>query len=280
MQAFTCCVAFPAMRHSLGGVVPYHRVSHQNHLGSRQLRHKVSPQAGRWWSRWHTHGERAYTPVPHSCPHLSCPHNRCRHHKPRLCWCSVLQTEGRVISRATSVRTLHKMSLKAEWNWSVHFKKCGFLTGVPAAKLDSWITHVRDTLTVLLIAHVHAVSVSITAPAQGDAQAIHPTLKLICMTTSRRASGWKKQNKPKNKTSKRHHSKVTPFCDISRIRTRSLEQKQCATSKDWELKLMRCPLEISTQKDRFDRKALSVNSEGHCFLHISRQNIFDLFRCF
>lgn len=47
----------------------------------------------------------------------------------------------------------------------------------------------RDTLTVLLIAHVHAVSVSITAPAQGDAQAIHPTLKLICMTTSRRASG-------------------------------------------------------------------------------------------
>lgn len=60
---------------------------------------------------------------------------------------------------------------------------------VPAAKLDRWIAHVGNTLTILLITQVHAVSVPITAPTQGDAQAIHPTLKLICMTTSRRTSG-------------------------------------------------------------------------------------------
>lgn len=89
----------------------------------------------------------------------------------------------------------------------MHFKKYGFLTGVPAAKLDSWITHVRDTLTVLLIAHVHAVSVPITAPAQGDAQAIHPTLKLVCMTTSRRASGWIK--KPNKQTKKQDIKKTS-----------------------------------------------------------------------
>lgn len=63
------------------------------------------------------------------------------------------------------------------------------LTRVPAAKLYSWITHVCDALTVLLITQVHAVSVTITAPAQGDAQAIHSTLKLVCMTTSRRPRG-------------------------------------------------------------------------------------------
>lgn len=63
------------------------------------------------------------------------------------------------------------------------------LTRVPTAKFYSWITHVCDALTVLLITQIHAVSVPITAPAQGDAQAIHSTLKLICMTASRRPSG-------------------------------------------------------------------------------------------
>lgn len=60
---------------------------------------------------------------------------------------------------------------------------------VPATKLDSWITHVCDTLTVFLITRVHAVSVPITAPPHGDAKAIQTTLKLICMTTTRWTRG-------------------------------------------------------------------------------------------
>lgn len=63
------------------------------------------------------------------------------------------------------------------------------LTRVPATKLDSWVAHVCYALTVLLVAEVHAVCVPIAAPTQGDAQAVHSTLKLICMTTSRRARG-------------------------------------------------------------------------------------------
>lgn len=63
------------------------------------------------------------------------------------------------------------------------------LTRVSAAKLDSWVAHVCDTLTVLLVAQVHAVCISIAAPAQWDAQAVHPTLKLICVTTPRRTCG-------------------------------------------------------------------------------------------
>lgn len=69
------------------------------------------------------------------------------------------------------------------------YLKYGLLTRVPAAKLDSWVAHVCDALTVLLIAQVHAVSVAITAPTQGDAQAVHPTLKFICVTTSRGTRG-------------------------------------------------------------------------------------------
>lgn len=55
----------------------------------------------------------------------------------------------------------------------------GLLTGVPAAELDSRVAHVRDALAVLLVAQVHAVRVPVAAPAQGDAQAVHPTLKLV-----------------------------------------------------------------------------------------------------
>ena len=76
--------------------VSYHRVSHQSHLDSRLCHRKVSPTADRWWSRWRTHDERAYTPAPHNCPRLSCPHSHCHRRTPRLCWCSVLWTEGRV----------------------------------------------------------------------------------------------------------------------------------------------------------------------------------------
>lgn len=75
----------------------------------------------------------------------------------------------------------------------LNLKYGGLLTRVPAAKLDCWVAHVCDTLTVLLITQVHAVSVPITAPTQGDAQPIHPTLKLICMTTSRRTSGCREE---------------------------------------------------------------------------------------
>lgn len=53
------------------------------------------------------------------------------------------------------------------------------LTRISAAEFDCRVTHVGDTLTVALIAQVHTVCVTITAPAVGNAQAIHATLKLI-----------------------------------------------------------------------------------------------------
>lgn len=43
--------------------------------------------------------------------------------------------------------------------------------------------------TALLITGVHAVSVSITTPPQGDAQAIEPALELIGMAAARRSCG-------------------------------------------------------------------------------------------
>lgn len=89
-------MAFPVLKHSLGAAVSYHRVSHQSHLGSHQCHRKVSLQAGRWWSRWRRHGERVYTPALHSCLRLSCPHSHCLRRTPRLCWYSVLWTEGGV----------------------------------------------------------------------------------------------------------------------------------------------------------------------------------------
>ncbi len=71
----------------------------------------------------------------------------------------------------------------------------GVLTRVPAAKFDRWVAHVCDALTVLLVAQVHAVCVPVTAPTQGDAQAVHPTLKLICVTTSRGARGCREKDR-------------------------------------------------------------------------------------
>lgn len=55
---------------------------------------------------------------------------------------------------------------------------------VPAAELDCWITHVGDALAVILIAQVHTVGVSITTPAHGNTQAVHPTLELIYMAAT------------------------------------------------------------------------------------------------
>lgn len=163
-------------KQSPGAAVSYHRASRLSHLGSHQCHHKVSRQAGRWWSHWHTHGATAYTPVLHSCPHRSCPRSHYHHRTPRLCWCSVLRTESLV--------TLNWLYLT--------YLTClirSLLTRVPAAKLDSWVTRVRHAFTVLLIAKVHAVRVTVAAPAQGDAQAIHSTLKLISVTTSRGTRG-------------------------------------------------------------------------------------------
>jgi len=59
-----------------------------------------------------------------------------------------------------------------------------FLTRFSAAELDCGVTHMGDALTVVLITEVHAVCVAITAPAHRNAQAIHPTLKLIDMATA------------------------------------------------------------------------------------------------
>lgn len=42
-----------------------------------------------------------------------------------------------------------------------------------------------DTLTVLLITRVHAVSVAIAMPAHGNAECIQSALELICMAASR-----------------------------------------------------------------------------------------------
>lgn len=44
----------------------------------------------------------------------------------------------------------------------------------------------RYTLAVLLIAQIHAVSVSITPPAEGNTQPVHTTLELICVTATGR----------------------------------------------------------------------------------------------
>jgi len=78
---------------------------------------------------------------------------------------------------------------KCEQTFLELYLNYGLLTRVPTAKLDSWVAHVCDALTVLLVAQVHAVGVPVAAPSQRDAQAVHPTLKLICMTTSRGTRG-------------------------------------------------------------------------------------------
>ncbi len=80
----------------------------------------------------------------------------------------------------------------------MHFN-LSLLTRVPAAKLDGWVAHVSDALAVFLVAQVHAVCVPITAPTQRDAQAVHSTLKLICMTTSWGTRGCRERE--------RHHLK-------------------------------------------------------------------------
>lgn len=62
-------------------------------------------------------------------------------------------------------------------------------TGVLAAELDIGVTHVGHSLTALLVTGVHAVSVSITAPPQRDAQPIQPALELITVAATGRPCG-------------------------------------------------------------------------------------------
>lgn len=109
------------LKRSLGTVVSHRRVSHRSHLDSHQCRHKASPQAGRWWSRWHTRGERAYTPAPRSCLRRSCPHSRCLRRRPRLCWCSVLRTEGGFAFKTYYPQPTSHTFIRV---WSAHLSPC------------------------------------------------------------------------------------------------------------------------------------------------------------
>lgn len=59
---------------------------------------------------------------------------------------------------------------------------------ISAAELDSRVTHMGNTLTVVLITQIHTVCVTITPPTHGNAQPIHPTLELIYVTATWRTS--------------------------------------------------------------------------------------------
>lgn len=63
------------------------------------------------------------------------------------------------------------------------------LTRVLAAKFDIGVADVGDPLAVVLVAGVHAVCVTVTAPAHGDAQPIQPALELVRVAAPRRACG-------------------------------------------------------------------------------------------
>ncbi len=69
------------------------------------------------------------------------------------------------------------------------------LTGVLAGKLDGRVTHVCDALAVLLVAQVHAVCVSITAPSHRNTQTVHSALELICVATAGRPRGCRQMQK-------------------------------------------------------------------------------------
>lgn len=62
-----------------------------------------------------------------------------------------------------------------------------YCTRVLAAELDVGVTDVGHSLAALLVTGVHAVSVPVTAPPQGDAQPIQPALELITVAATRRS---------------------------------------------------------------------------------------------
>lgn len=72
-------------------------------------------------------------------------------------------------------------------------RHCFHLTGVPAAELHRCVTRVIPTITIVLVAEVHAVGVTIAAPAHGNAQPIHPTLELFNMAAASRAGLWRNE---------------------------------------------------------------------------------------
>jgi len=63
------------------------------------------------------------------------------------------------------------------------------LTGVPAEELGGGVARVRDPCAAVLVTQVHAVVVSVAAPAHGDAEAVRTTLELIHMTAPWRTRG-------------------------------------------------------------------------------------------
>lgn len=86
-----------------------------------------------------------------------------------------------------------------------------FLTRISAAELDSRVTHVSNALTVVLIAQVHTVCVAVTAPAIGNAQAIHPTLELIYMAATWRTGSCRE-------TSRKMCCKISQLCSLANLK--------------------------------------------------------------
>lgn len=82
-----------------------------------------------------------------------------------------------------------------------------FLTRVSAAELDSRVTHMGNTLTVVLITQIHTVCVAVTPPTHGNAQPIHPTLELIYVTATWRTSRCRRK---KNEARKCKGEEVLP----------------------------------------------------------------------
>lgn len=83
------------------------------------------------------------------------------------------------------------------------------LTWVLAGELDCRVTHMCDALAVLLIAEVHAVRVSITAPSHGNTQAIHSALELICVATAGRPCGFRERQKMNTQLQRSHENMHT-----------------------------------------------------------------------
>lgn len=89
----------------------------------------------------------------------------------------------------------HLFMIVAE-TWVRTFKTAKHeLTRVLAGKLDGRVAHVCDALTVLLVAEVHAVRVSITAPSHRNTQTVHSALELIRVATAGRPRGCRQRQK-------------------------------------------------------------------------------------
>lgn len=222
IQSSTCCFGTPCTE--MQPVVSYRRVSHQSHLGSHQCHHKVFLQAGRWWSRWHTYDERAYTPAPHSSLRQSCPHSHCLHHTSRLCWYNVLQIQDR-INFEVKCLTWHYVLyilLNFKVSWSPHQSPCSqtWLLGRTCA----WHPHSSSHHSGPCSQYPHH-----SANARGCTG--HPSDTETHLYDNLQADEWLRKRETI------YDSKLTSFSIVScinQIRTHSLERRQCAASKDGE----------------------------------------------